>query len=278
MKKNLIAISITVIFIFNFTFLIIISNYSSAQSDEGNIIYVNLNGLEDYTKIQDAINAANNHDTVYVYSGTYNENIFIDKIINLVGEDAETTIIDGGKNDDVVTLSPSSNWVNITGFTIQYSGFQDNNAGINVNSDYNRIAANIIKNCKCGIALDFWGHNCIVDDNTLEKNAYGIIVYSVNPNNNIFYRNRFVNNIINAYDDSNSKWDYQNKGNYWDDYNGTDSNDDGVGDSPYNITGGCAKDNYPLIEPAEETPGFEMLILIISFTLVIYLKKKRNYL
>ena len=38
-------------------------------------------------------------------------------------------------------------------------------------------------------------------------------------------------------------------GNYWDDYNGIDSNDVGIGDLPYIFNDG--QDNYPLILPFE---------------------------
>ena len=47
----------------------------------------------DYPTIQDAIDNANEGDTVYVYSGYYNEQVVIDKPIDLIGENKETTYV-----------------------------------------------------------------------------------------------------------------------------------------------------------------------------------------
>lgn len=50
-------------------------------------IYVNINGGADYTKIQDAIDAANPYQTIYVHAGVYEELLTINgKSINLTGE------------------------------------------------------------------------------------------------------------------------------------------------------------------------------------------------
>ena len=240
---------------------------------ESATIYVDDTTLGDYEKIQDAIDNANTGDTVYVYSGTYYENIVIEKTINLEGIDENYTIIDGMGIDDVITLGAKSDFVNISGFTIQNSGSEKHHAGLNMNSNRNHIYGNIIKDCVNGITLDFWAHDSIVNNNTLTGNIYGIIVYSVTPNNNKIFWNNFIDNTVNAYDNSNSEWSYYQKGNYWDTYNGEDQDNDGVGDIPYEIAGGDAKDNYPLMEPAE-TPGFEILVVFLAIVIVLILKKK----
>jgi len=117
----------------------------------GTTLYVNTTGSGGaYTKIQDAINASKDGDTVFVYSGTYYENVVVNKTINLKGEDKDLTIIDGGGIGDVVRVI--ADWVNISGFNITGSGNKQYNSGISISpyeaprvSSCHTIALNRIK-------------------------------------------------------------------------------------------------------------------------------------
>ena len=275
MNKRKLIVRINLIVILILILSILTLEPQIAQTKTGNTIYVSIEGDEDYKSIQKAINKAKYGDTIYVYSGTYFENVIVNKTINLIGEDKTQTIIDGEKKGDVLYLSPSSNYVNITGFTIQNSGIDRYDEGINIDSDFNRITDNIIIDCNCGISLDFWAHNCILSENTFARNIKGISTYSIYPNNNLIFHNNFLENQINAYDDSNSTWSNAGEGNYWDDYAGSDSNGDGIGDTPYVIPGGVTHDNYPLIEP-HGTPGFGIIIVILAMIFTIYMLKKKE--
>ena len=155
------------------------------------IVYVddnNTNGPWDGTKeypfhtIQEAVNHVYNGYTIYVRNGTYDEHLIINKTINLDGENKNTTIIDGGGLDDVVTVSVPG--VTISGITIQNSGTQTYNAGLktlSLNSNVT-IENTIIQNNAIGIYLNYayeqsWN---IVQNNSILNNKKGIYAHWAN--------------------------------------------------------------------------------------------------
>ncbi len=58
----------------------------SNNGDNGDVLYVGGIGPNNYTHIQDAIDAANNGDTIIVYPGIYKESIIINKNLSLLGK------------------------------------------------------------------------------------------------------------------------------------------------------------------------------------------------
>lgn len=160
--KKYITITLCLLFIFNYSFIITHAKETKLSTSESISIYVdddNIYGPWDgtieypYQYIQDGVNAAISGDIVFVYAGTYYENIVINRSLNLLGENKETTIIDGCRNNDTVTIN--SQGVTVSGFTITNSSYEVKlewwKAGIRIIGSNNIIKNNIIKDNLLGI-------------------------------------------------------------------------------------------------------------------------------
>lgn len=97
--------------------------------------------------------------------------------------------------------------------------------------------------------------------NTVVNSSFNVVLN--NASGNLFFHNNFFNsfqNIDMLYPNSTvESWDNGVEGNYWTDYNGTDINQDGIGDTPYtlhtndpallNMSYPNNVDHYPLMKP-----------------------------
>jgi hypothetical protein len=94
-------------------------------------------------------------------------------------------------------------------------------------------------------------NNLIMGNNFSDAGA-AVTIYSSSGKNNTFYLNNFFGNSNNVVgwieDEEANSWDNGEKGNYWSDYQGSDADGDGVGDTPYVINDG-RPDRYPLMAP-----------------------------
>ena len=131
------------------------------------------------------------------------------------------------------------------------------------------IGNNVVNNYNAVNFLET-NNNIITQNNFTNNNNPVVIVSAVmlwGSSNNSIYQNNFIDNKRPAgstsfnSESSGNTWDNGNEGNYWDDYNGTDADGDGIGDSPYEIytknKSGTLypknTDHYPLMAPFNST-------------------------
>jgi nitrous oxidase accessory protein NosD len=185
-RKGL-AISVILLFVGTYVFPLTAQDaWKPLPISRGIWLYVGGSGPGNYTKIQDAINASSDGDTLFVYSGTYHEHIIIQHAISLIGEDKDNTIIVG--NETVRVVNVTADYVNITGFTIQ-GGYE----GILIEARRANITDNRITNNAYGIGLNF----PYMNDKNISKNPSAFISW----NRTYLYQNDYhivVNNTISS--------------------------------------------------------------------------------
>ncbi|UCE36282.1 MAG: right-handed parallel beta-helix repeat-containing protein [Thermoplasmata archaeon] len=144
--------------------------------------------------INGGISLASDGDTVFVHSGTYYENVIVDKTINLTGEDRDSTIIDGGGYGDTVTVIVD--WVIISGFTAIGSSDEWDDGGIKLDMVQNcRVFDNNASGWRNGIILLYSHYNILADNigiqNRAPLGAIGNGLYLLSSSNNIIINNTF---------------------------------------------------------------------------------------
>jgi parallel beta-helix repeat protein len=185
-----------------------LSNVSGDESVlDRQILYVGGTGVGNYSSIQKAIDNASTGDTVFVFNGTYGEDIDINKRIELVGENRNTSKVDGTLNiyyKDVKISNltffdsdpndPYEREVNIFNDSIV---FEDNNlfdCFLYVLHSYNStISNNRIENTSYGIWLRSSSF-CNVNDNTMLNCRYGLSIQ--NDYSYYGWYNRLRNNTM----------------------------------------------------------------------------------
>jgi parallel beta-helix repeat protein len=159
----------------------------------GNTLYVGGSGPGNYSSIQSAINDASEGDTVFVYddSSPYYEYIDLDKSISLMGENRETTVIDGGFEFEVIYVI--ANNVMISGFTLR-----NGDVGLYGSTNDSVISDNIFSSRQAGFALAYSSNNIFSGNTVNGCYEVGFAIY-YSSNNNIFSDNVFTSIYVGVY-------------------------------------------------------------------------------
>lgn len=191
----------------------------------------------DYTSIQRAVEAANAGDIITVQSGTYRENLVVEKTLILRGSDtgSGSPEVDGrGAGSAIILLADR---ITLEGFVVKNAGH--GKAGIEVNSDNNYIRNNLVtENRWHGIYLSDSDDN-VITGNSVTRNRYGIWIPAGSDGNRITGNELSRNSNGNAVDAGSNRWE----GNAYDDLK--------EGDTGYRISGGSNRDESPRPEKLE---------------------------
>jgi len=172
--------------------------------------------------------------------------------------------------------------------TVSGNSISNNWGGIGISSCSNNSVGgnNITANPSYGIDIQNYSSDNSVSGNNIANNAHGI--YLTSSSSNSICRNNFIQNDQQVQDSSwelpmfvpsINIWDdgYPSGGNYWSDYNGTDANHDGIGDTSYIIDTNNT-DHYPLMNIIPEFSIFFILPLFMMVTLLavmVYTRKNK---
>lgn len=155
-----------------------IDDKNSQFKPDGNL--VEIEGKGKYNHIQEAIDAASDGDTIFVYNGTYNETIVLNKSINLVGETITKPIITYnesiGENMAIIWITADN--CTVEGFNIVYTKSPYEPAGIWTNSSNNIISNNTIINLTNGVYADRGSKNNVIEWNNIINSTNGIVLTS----------------------------------------------------------------------------------------------------
>ena len=179
----------------------------------------------------------------------------------------------------------------VSGLTIKNLNIKNFNVGVYIRTTRNTLVDNAVSANTVGVLLS--GSANKINRNYIFDNEEGLFFgfEQINgstaniPSDIDISENSFVNNtyqlsgcVCKVYNFSEAlhSWDNGNKGNYWSDYNGTDANHDGIGDTYYRIDV-LNQDRYPLMQSTAKLPDLaakvpaEAIILGVSATVIVAL-------
>jgi parallel beta-helix repeat protein len=184
--KKITSLSLVLMFLLGGLILVDFGSDIISHNATGATLYVGGTGGGNYSSIQAAINDANSGDTVYVFQGEYAETLFINKTLNLEGENRSTTVIDTSGGTYGIHLK-DADYINISGLAIKGASF---NIKI-TSSNNNHINNNIISESgTLAISVSPGSYN-LIENNEIKNNFKGIDISESSSYGNIVKNNEF---------------------------------------------------------------------------------------
>ena len=210
----------------------------------------------------------------YTLSGPYN------------GSQTNVWVVGGGPNQSPELTAQYIIGVDlgdkaVEGVTIQNFNIKNFSIGVYLWTKNNTITNCVVSESILGVMLS--GSNTTITYNVLKNNQQGLFfgfngVNETIPSDIIVNHNSFEDNLVQINgcfceeypeDEEPHAWDNGKEGNYWSDYNGTDIDGDGIGDTPYFIDA-LNIDHYPLMKSPRQrltdvfAPIFDPVILAFA--------------
>jgi parallel beta-helix repeat protein len=173
--------------------------------------------------------------------------------IDLLSYSDSNTIINNEIKNNLIGINGLSSTHN----NISHNTFSNNNQYniyLSTSSNDNNVSFNTMTNATYGIRIKGSKDN-MVYKNCITHANIGLYC-CCGASHNYFSNNTLINNSDNAEENAGLQniWYIGSIGNYWDDYNGSDENHDGIGDTPYDIPKAGNQDMYPLMTPPLDAP------------------------
>ena len=213
----------------------------------------------------------------YTLSGIFNGN---STDIWVVGTGPDTNKL------DYYTIGVDLGGSDVEGITVENLNVENFSIGMYIWTQNNTVTENSVSHNIVGLLIS--GSNGTITKNSISDNIEGLFfgfnsASGESPPDMIVHQNSFVKNNVQisgcqckTYNltETPHYWDDGKAGNFWSDYNGTDANGDGIGDTAY-VIDPLDQDRYPLMQsPVSSTapaasPSFEPVVLGVSAAVVV---------
>ena len=149
---------------------------------------------DNFSTIQAAVYAASAGNTIIVRDGIYTENVKVDKTnLTIISENGSAKTIINATETRNPALKITSNYINISGFTIK-GATEWGGSGIHLCANHCNISNNIVTNNDQGIYFDESTNNTL-ENNIFSNNSWASIMLSDSSNNRL-KKNDISNNGI----------------------------------------------------------------------------------